>query len=90
MSIADAKRLYEEFHGRKPGKGDIGKIALGSKVFLVIGELDAVLYKVKGERKSFFHRFSKRDRPFLAVSSDGRQIVTLKGAFRFTERGFVK
>lgn len=87
MSIEAARKRFKDFHGFEPETGDIGHLGLEGYV-LVVGELDGIMYKPIGETKSSLHRFKKSDRPLLVVSSDGRQIYVLKGAYRFTQRGF--
>ena len=84
-----AARKFKDFHGREPKRGDIAIVRERGKMALVIGELDGVMYKVKGERKSTLHRFNKNDRPLLLVSFDGRQLYILKGGYGFTERGII-
>lgn len=42
-----------------------------------------------GETVEFNHRFAARSRPLLAVSSDGKMLYLLGGAFSVTDRGIV-
>jgi hypothetical protein len=90
MSQSQAVRLFRHFFDREPRENEIVQVATRKPTdALVIGELDAIIYRVDGEAQPNFHRFKKTDRPLLLVSSDGRQIYTIKGSYRFTERGFV-
>lgn len=87
VSLKAAEKRFKAFHGRTPKKGEIGTLSDGTPVFLV-GQLDGVMYKAIGEDRSSLHRFNKNDRPLLFVSSDGRQLYTIMGSYRFTDRGF--
>jgi hypothetical protein len=90
LSIVRAQNLFRRFFGRNPDDCEIVEVATKEpEVTLVIGELDGVIYRTEGSKEPFIHRFKKSDRPLLLVSCDGRQIYVLKGAYRFTERGFV-
>lgn len=85
----DAVSLFRAFHNREPRKGDIVEIKQdGDITALYIGEQAGILYTVPWEKKPFFHRFSKNNRPLLLVSSDGSQMITHGGAYRFTPQGF--
>ena len=61
------------------------------KVAAVIGECDGVLYTTvrDGVKERYIHEFRKGDKPLLCVSPDGRQILLVGGAYRFTEAGIV-
>jgi hypothetical protein len=91
MSRQKAINLYKKFHGKAPPKNGVVRIGMKAPAdALEIGELDGIMYRVKGHKKAFLHRFTKTRRPLLFVSSDGKQIFVLRGAFRFTERGFLR
>lgn len=90
MSRLDAIRRFAAFRYRQPSDDEIVRLQTSGPVdALVIGELEGIIYNVEGEPRSFIHKFRKNARPLLLVSSDGRQIYTLMGAYEFTERGFV-
>ena len=90
MSVVKAQQLFRKFFGRDAEDDEIADIATKEpETVLVIGELDGIIYRSETDDKPFIHRFKSSDRPLLCVSSDGRQIYVLKGAYRFTERGFV-
>lgn len=57
----------------------------------IIGECDAVCYTTvrDGRRESYIHEFRSKDKPLLAVSPDGRQLLLIGGRYLFTERGIV-
>lgn len=89
MSVAQAEKLFRSFFDREPQDNEVARVKSDDDIAIVIGEQVGVLYQLAGEDKPMLHRFRKSDRPLLLVSSDGRQIYTLKGAYRFTKRGFV-
>jgi hypothetical protein len=82
--------LFKRFHLRNPRRGEVAEIACyePETVFL-IGELEAVQYRVAGEPKAFYHKFANRGRPLLFSSADGSRIFIVKGRWKFTDRGFV-
>lgn len=88
MSILAATKRFKSFFRRAPKQGELLEIEQGPECCFVVGELDGVMYKANGEKQTSLHRFNKNDRPLLCVSFDGRQIYTIKGSYRFTERGF--
>lgn len=58
---------------------------------LLIGEMDGVLYTTirDGKTESYIHKFSKKSRPQLAASFDGKQLYVIGGSYTFTDRGIV-
>ena len=87
---AQARRRFQAFHERQPRAGEIRAIRMRDvETVLTVGELVGVIYQAAGDGKQYIHRFRKDARPVLTVSSDGKQIYVLTGAYRFTERGFV-
>ena len=85
-----AADLFQRLHDRAPARGDILAAPYPENTeMILVGELVAVVYKTKEHKRPFFHRFNAKRRPLLFVSADGSQIYTLKGAYRFTARGFV-
>lgn len=86
--IDKAAKLFRAFHGKPPRPGQIVGIS-PEKSFaaLEVGPAFAIAYLASG--KKYFHKFNKHNRPLVFVSSDGRQIVILKGGSRFTARGFI-
>lgn len=90
MSVVRAQMLFRKFFRRDARDGEIVDIATREpETVLVIGQLDGIIYRSETDDKPLIHRFKASDRPLLLVSFDGRQIYVLKGAYRFTERGFV-
>lgn len=86
-----ARDLYERFSGHDPE--ELGRVRVPAlpKVAAVIGECDGVLYTTvrDGVKERYIHEFRKGDKPLLCVSPDGRQILLVGGAYRFTEAGIV-
>lgn len=90
MSKEQAAKLFRDFHGREPDDTDIVTVALDKPTAaMVVGEFEGVIYRALGDGKRYIHQFEKHARPVLLISSDGRQLYALAGAYRFTERGFV-
>lgn len=88
--VARAADLYERFTGHAPEHGQRVRVVLPD-VALVVGTLDGVLYTAvrDGVSERYIHEFAKRDRPILAASADGRQLVIVGGGYRMTELGIV-
>lgn len=89
--IARAKKLFRDFTGRAPSRGDIGALNFTQKdtIVFVPGVCESIIYTANrdGKRERYIHDF--KNRPVLAISSDGKQAYILAGGYRFTERGFV-
>ena len=60
-------------------------------VALKVGWCDGILYTTErdGNVEKYIHKFKKSSRPLLAASFDGKNLLLLGGAFRFTDRGIV-
>jgi len=58
---------------------------------LNVGPCLGIMYETvrDGERIQYVHRFRRNSRPHLAASHDGKFLILLGGAYRFTERGIV-
>lgn len=87
-----AARKFEDFTGHRADKVIETTIKTPRKG-LVIGELDLIGYRVKregveeGRLVPYGHQFSKKSRPLLAVSEDGKQLLIVGGRYEFTEAG---
>lgn len=91
MSAARARALYKAFYKKEPPAGAIVLVDMKRPVdAVVIGELDSVTYHRADQpnKKPYLHQFSKNRRPQLLVTSDGKQIFVLGGAFGFNAQGF--
>lgn len=84
-----AAKLFKSFFGRKPRLDEVRRIKGTDDTVMLVGELDGIIYRIDGERQPLIHRFTSTDRPLLFVSSDGRQLYSVRGRYRFTDRGFV-
>ena len=81
---AEAKKLYETFHGKDPAKAV--RVALKeSRVVVKLGSLQGVIYHDGVAR--YVHIFKGTSRPTLAVSPDGKQLYVLGGAYRVGANG---
>lgn len=82
--------LFQEFTGHDATHYD--RVTLPDmSVCVQIGKLEGIAYETKRDGKTlkYFHQFKKAARPIFAVTHDGRALVIVGGAFRFTERGIV-
>jgi predicted protein tyrosine phosphatase len=86
-----AASLYRRFTGMEPVSAGTVKVAALPATAVTIGYIDAVDYETRrhDEIQRFRHVFKKSARPLFCVSPDGRQLLLIGGAFRFTERGIV-
>ncbi len=87
--IAQAAKLFEDFTGHK---GEVTEYAqmprIGSAV-ACIGEVEIIAYVATrdGKRERYAHKFRKSSRPLLCVTHDGKTLLMLGGAYKFTDRG---
>lgn len=82
---------YSRFMLRAPNRATHLNVPPLPKIALAIGELHALEYVSTrgGESVSYRHVFKTGSRPLLASSHDGKQLILLGGAYRFTNRGIV-
>jgi hypothetical protein len=85
------KRLYSGFMRRAPTRSQKLTVQALPKVAIAIGKVSRLYYVSDRDGKvvEYRHDFATGSRPLLAVSHDGKQLVLLGGAYRFTERGIV-
>ena len=87
--MSQAAKRFRDFHGRNPQGTEVAPVEQDQpEETLLVGELRAVQYKVKGEKMPFYHEL-ERPFPQLRVSADGKQIYIVGGRYRFTDRGFI-
>lgn len=89
--IQKARDLYERFTGHDAEEIGVVKIPSLPKSAAVIGVCDGVLYTTvrDGVKEKYIHRFRAADRPLLAITPDGTQILLIGGRYKFTEKGIV-
>ena len=89
--VERAANLYESFSGHDPEMLGRFKIPSLPKVAMLLGKLDFVGYSTvrDGRAEKYIHKFKASDRPYLAVSPDGKQLLVIGGAFEMTELGIV-
>ncbi len=90
--IAQASKLIQDFSGHKARIFGKMKFPKNPGTAIAIGYLLGLSYETKrdGVMEKYYHRFTRKvSRPLLAVSSDGKQLYLLGGAYNFTERGIV-
>lgn len=82
--------LYQKFTGMDPEFIDTVHMKV-DPVATAIGYCDGIMYSTvrEGKKERYIHKFKKGSRPVLAVSSDGKQLYLLAGAYKFTDRGIV-
>lgn len=89
---AEIRRAVEKFSGFKgeqPKRLDKVQLPDPPRVLLTMGECIGIMYRTRrdGRTDSYRHLFRKGSRPTLAVSSDGKNLYLLGGAYRVTDRG---
>lgn len=89
--IRRAARRYTAFTKQRAVKTGTVHVPPLPHAVVAIGYVDAVSYETlrEGKLQRFRHAFAKHARPLLCASPDGRRLLMLGGAFRFTERGIV-
>lgn len=89
--LEEAIKLYRAFRGDDPGGVVTVKVPPIPSTMLTVGECIGIMYRTErdGEVANYLHRFRQSARPTLAVSSDGRSLYLLGGAYRVTDRGIV-
>lgn len=89
VAVRQARKLFADFRGEQPR--ELVRVRLPKKpgALLTVGECIGIMYRTRrdGQVDNYLHRFKKKARPTLAVSSDGRQLYLLGGAYSVTDRG---
>jgi len=86
-SIAKGVNLFKRFNGRNPEHIDTLRVKDYNE-FVLIGPCLEIAY-LADDGHGYRHKFRHSSRPLLAVSTDGKQLVLLKGKYEFTDRGIV-
>ncbi|MES9855935.1 MAG: hypothetical protein ABW166_04935 [Sedimenticola sp.] len=86
--ITDSAELFEEFTGHEADSMEAVEFDIPD-VVIEIGTADGIMYTTvrDGKKEKYIHRFKKKSRPLLAVSSDGKQLMLIGGSYQFTEKG---
>lgn len=86
-----AHSLARRFTGMEPIEAGSVKLSPLPTTAFAIGRVDAIDYETQrhGEIQRFRHVFKRNARPLFCASPDGKQLLLIGGAFRFTERGIV-
>jgi hypothetical protein len=86
--LAEAARLFEDFTGHKAHKVTRGRVHVPA-VGLLVGKCDGIQYTTvrDGRVEHYVHEFAPGSRPLLLASHDGKSLVLLGGAYRFTDSG---
>lgn len=87
----NAEKLFADFTGHAPEHFDEFDKPQIPDVCIGVGSVDAICYTTvrDGQVEKYIHEFKPHARPLFAVSHDGKQLLLLGGAYRFTERGIV-
>ncbi len=87
--VDKAIRAFKAFSGHEPDALITAPVQKIEGPLWMLGELDGVIYVTvrDGRREKYLHKFRKNDRPALAVSFDGQQLVVLGGGYQVTDRG---
>jgi hypothetical protein len=89
-AVEQAKKLFFSFHRRKPKRGEIIMLEAPAKeiVALEVGTMISLGYR-RLDGENFYHEFES-PKPKVFVSSGGTQILIVGGAYKLTDRGFIK
>ena len=88
--VNEAADRYERFTGHDAEFVDEVPVNFPDVGFTV-GKIDGIMYETvrEGKTEHYCHEFKKSARPTFAVSHDGKQLLSIGGKFRFTDRGIV-
>lgn len=88
-ALEQARNLFRSFHRRAPKRGEIISIQAPAKDMLAleVGQMVSIGYRKDGQ--TFYHEFES-PKPRVFVSPGGTQILIVGGAYKLTDRGFVK
>ena len=88
--VSRARRLYASFTGRQADRAETLTLPALPDALACVGEIVAVEYVAErdGEIAVFRHVFEKA-RPLMCVFPDGKKVLMLGGAWKFTEDGYI-
>lgn len=86
--VRQAVQRFTGFRGDAPTEVRRVKVSTPG-VMLTMGNCLGIMYETvrDGRREKYLHRFNKKARPLLAVSSDGRKLYLIGGSYSVTDRG---
>ena len=89
--VSQGEKLFRSFMLKRPAKVSRVRVPAPPKVGLAIGKIATIIYESDrgGSKHLYRHDFGQQSRPLLIASSDGKRLILLGGAYRFTERGIV-
>lgn len=87
--LQEAVQRFTGFRGDVPARVDRVTVPPVARHMLHVGEVLGIMYRTErdGEVQDYLHEFRKKSRPTLAVSSDGKTLYLLGGAYRVTDYG---
>lgn len=87
--VDKAVRAFREFSGHEPDAMVTAPVPRIEGPLWHLGDLEGVIYETTrdGRREKYLHKFRGNDRPALAVTFDGQQLVILGGGYQVTDRG---
>lgn len=88
--VRRARRLYQEFRERTPGK--VKRITIEvPEALAVMGYADFIGYRTTHGRRAHLYRhdFADGSRPLLCAGTDDKQLYLIGGRYRVTRRGIV-
>lgn len=88
--VNEAAKRFEDFTGHKAEVLTKHHLKI-PKVMYRLGMLDGVPYTTTrdGRVEQYYHKFTKRARPILAVNHDGSQLYIIDGSYSVTDEGIV-
>lgn len=92
MSTRDkAEAMYAAFHEEDAEGGTMVNIPVPPKMVWQLGKVLSIAYEttIDGKKVSYEHEFTRGRGPYLAVSTDGKDLFLAGGKFKVTERGII-
>lgn len=85
------QKLYARFVGRGADRSMLIAKPRLPDALVCIGEISVIQYVAErdGEVAEYRHPFKKRSRPKMCVTPDGKMVLMLGGAWRFTQDGYI-
>ena len=89
--VRQGEKLYTDFMLRQRARVSRVRVPDPPKVGVAVGRIATIIYESNrgGAAHLYRHDFGHHSRPLLVASSDGKHLVLLGGAYRFTQRGIV-